>query len=54
MNQARAEAVERAIQKAKDLGANAIIGLDVETSGIGQTNITLLSATGIAVIIEPE
>lgn len=54
IEKARAQAVERAIQKAKDLGANAIIGMDVETSGIGQSSITLLSATGTAVIIEPE
>jgi len=42
------------IEKAKETGANAIVGMDVETSDIGQTNITLISATGTAVIIEPE
>ena len=54
IEKARAQAVERAIEKAKETGANAIIGMDVETSDIGQTNITLISATGTAVIIEPE
>jgi len=54
IEKARAQAVERAIEKAKEVGANAIIGMDVETSDIGQTNITLISATGTAVIIEPE
>ena len=54
IEKSRAQAVERAIQKAEEMGANAIVGMDVETSGIGQTNVTLLSATGTAVVIEPE
>jgi len=54
IEKARKQALERAIQKAKEIGANAIVGLDIETSDIGQSNITLLSATGTAVIIEPE
>ena len=54
IEKARIQATERAIAKAKEMGANAIIGMDMETSDIGQTNITLISATGTAVIIEPE
>jgi uncharacterized protein YbjQ (UPF0145 family) len=54
IEKARVQATERAIEKAKDMGANAIIGMDIETSDIGQTNITLISATGTAVMIEPE
>jgi len=54
IEKARVQATERAIEKAKEMGANAIIGMDMETSDIGQTNITLISATGTAVIIEPE
>ena len=54
IEKARVQAMERAIEKAKKIGANAIIGMDIETSDIGQTNITLISATGTAVIIEPE
>jgi uncharacterized protein YbjQ (UPF0145 family) len=54
IEKARVQATERAIEKAKEMGANAIIGMDIETSDIGQTNITLISATGTAVIIEPE
>ena len=54
IEKARVQATERAIEKAKEIGANAIIGMDMETSDIGQTNITLISATGTAVIIEPE
>jgi uncharacterized protein YbjQ (UPF0145 family) len=45
IRKAKVEAVERAIEEAKKLGANAIIGLDMETSSIGQTNVTLVSAT---------
>jgi len=55
MEKARWEAINRAVYKAKELGANAIIGMDVETSDIGlQTGVVLFSATGTAVIIEPE
>jgi len=54
IEKARWEAIERVKTRAIALGANAIIGLDVETSGIGQTSIMLFSATGTAVIIEPE
>jgi uncharacterized protein YbjQ (UPF0145 family) len=54
MEKARWEAIDRVKARAAALGANAIIGLDVETSSIGQSNIVLFSATGTAVIIEPE
>lgn len=35
------------------MGANAIIGLDVETANLYQT-IALISVTGTAVVIEEE
>lgn len=54
VEKARWEAIDRAKARAAALGANAIVGLDVETSSIGQTNIILFSATGTAVVIEPE
>jgi uncharacterized protein YbjQ (UPF0145 family) len=54
MEKARWEAIDRVKTRAIALGANAIIGLDVETSSIGQSNIVLFSATGTAVLIEPE
>lgn len=54
MEKARWEAIDRAKARAIALGANAIIGLDVETTGIGQSNIVLFSATGTAVLIETE
>jgi len=55
MEKARWEAIERAKARAIALGANAIVGLDVETSDLGlQNGIVLFSATGTAVLIEPE
>jgi uncharacterized protein YbjQ (UPF0145 family) len=55
VEKARWEAIERAKARAIALGANAIIGMDVETSGMGSQNgIMLFSATGTAVIIEQE
>jgi len=55
VEKARWEAIERAKSRAIALGANAVIGLDVETSDLGlQSGIVLFSATGTAVIIEPE
>jgi len=55
MEKARWEAINRAVYRAQELGANAIIGIDVETSDIGlQAGIVLFSATGTAVIVEPE
>jgi len=49
----RVQAMERAIEKAKEIGANAIVGMDIETSNMGET-IMMISATGTAVIIEPK
>jgi uncharacterized protein YbjQ (UPF0145 family) len=56
VDKARWEAIERAKARAIALGANAIIGVDVETSSMGNQNssIMLFSATGTAVVIEPE
>ena len=55
LEKARMEAIERAKMKAMALGANAIIGLDLETSDLGlQAGVVVISATGTAVIAEPE
>jgi uncharacterized protein YbjQ (UPF0145 family) len=53
IEKARSEAIQRIEAKAQSLGANAIIGLDMETSGILQGTV-LISATGTAVVIESE
>ncbi|MBO3803066.1 MAG: YbjQ family protein [Candidatus Brockarchaeota archaeon] len=50
---ARDEALRRVMDQARALGANAIIGLDFETSEIFET-VVLISATGTAAVIEQE
>ena len=56
IEKARVDAVSRCIRQARRLGANAIVGLDIETSDMGgkASYITLLSATGTAVVVEKE
>ncbi len=55
LEKARMEAIERVKSKAVALGANAITGLDMETSDLGyQMGIVVISATGTAVVVEPE
>jgi len=53
MMKARKEALERMINEAKALGANAVIGVDLETSEVFE-GVVLISATGTAVIVEKE
>lgn len=50
---ARRESLNRLIENAKRMGANAIIGADFETSDILQGTATLFSAYGTAVIAKP-
>lgn len=54
IEKARVDSIARAVQKARSLGANAVVGLDIETSDLGESYITLISASGTAVRIEPE
>lgn len=53
IEKARKEAIARAREEAEKLGANALIGLDVETTDILQ-GVVLISVTGTAVEAEPE
>jgi uncharacterized protein YbjQ (UPF0145 family) len=50
---ARRESLQRLIDSAKGMGANAVIGADFETSDILQGTATLFSAYGTAVVVEP-
>jgi len=52
IEKARVEAQQRMKEQAQQIGANAIIGLDMESSDL--LNVIVISATGTAVIIEPE
>lgn len=55
LEKARIEAMNRMREKAMNMGANAVISLDMETSDIGvQAGIVVFSATGTAVVVEPE
>jgi len=55
LEKARVEAIDRMKSKALALGANAVVGLDMETSDLGLgAGIVVISATGTAVVLEPE
>ncbi|MBS3062160.1 MAG: YbjQ family protein [Candidatus Diapherotrites archaeon] len=51
MEKARFESIERLKQKAIALGANAIVGLDLETTEVYMGTV-LVSATGTALVVE--
>ncbi|WP_297466716.1 heavy metal-binding domain-containing protein [Thermococcus sp.] len=53
MAQAREIALQRMIENAKEMGANAVIGMRFMTSNVGQ-RMAEVYAFGTAVIIEPE
>lgn len=53
IEKARVEAMERLRSRARDLGANAVLGLDIETSEVFEGTV-LISATGTAAVIESE
>jgi len=55
LEKARMEAIEKLKAKALEAGANAIVGLDMETSDLGLgMGVVVISATGTAVVVEPE
>jgi len=55
IEKARSEAIDRLRSKAAAMGANAVIGVDVETTELGQAmSLLVFSATGTAVVLEPE
>jgi len=55
LEKARLDAIRRVRSKAVNLGANAVVGLDMETSDLGlQLGVVVISATGTAVVIEKE
>ena len=51
IEKARFEAIERMKEKAQKAGANAVVGVDIETANAYQT-VVILSATGTAMVIE--
>ncbi|WP_297548894.1 heavy metal-binding domain-containing protein [Thermococcus sp.] len=53
MAEAREIALQRMIENAKEMGANAVIGMRFMTSNVGQ-RMAEVYAFGTAVIVEPE
>ncbi|AKK07601.1 heavy metal-binding domain-containing protein [Corynebacterium testudinoris] len=52
---ARESALSEMVQRAQELGANAVIGVDVDYQVMGADNgMMMVSATGTAVTIAPE
>lgn len=50
---ARANALKEMMQKATNIGANAIVGVDVDYEVLGQAgNMLMVAASGTAVVIE--
>lgn len=50
---ARDKAIEEMIQRAKKMGANAVVGVDVDYEVLGEKNgMLMVSASGTAVVIE--
>ncbi|MEM3700712.1 MAG: YbjQ family protein [Candidatus Bathyarchaeia archaeon] len=50
---ARKESLNRLVENAKRIGANAVIGVDFETSDVLQGTATVFAAYGTAVIAKP-
>ena len=49
--QAREEALAEMQKRAAQLGANAIVGVDIDYEVLGQGNMLMVSASGTAVIV---
>jgi uncharacterized protein YbjQ (UPF0145 family) len=53
LEKARADTMDRLQDKASSMGANAVVGLDIETTDLGlQAGVVAISATGTAVLVE--
>ena len=50
--EAREAAIKEMTQRAGALGANAIVGIDIDYEVLGQGNMLMVTASGTAVIIE--
>ncbi|MBC8844603.1 heavy metal-binding domain-containing protein, partial [Escherichia coli] len=52
---AREEAIREMEQRAKDIGANAVIGVDIDYEVLGADNgMLMVTASGTAVVIEAQ
>jgi uncharacterized protein YbjQ (UPF0145 family) len=54
LQRARDIALQEAQDRARELGANALVGIDIDYEVMGQTNgMLMVSVSGTAVVIEP-
>ncbi len=49
---ARTNALNEMEQRAKQMGANAIVGVDIDYEVLGQGNMIMVTASGTAVVVE--
>jgi ribosomal protein L40E len=53
LENARSESLQRLMESAKNMGANAVVATDFETSDILQSTAIVFSTYGTAVVAEP-
>lgn len=49
--EARESAIQEMAQRAEQMGANAVIGIDIDYEVLGQGNMLMVTAAGTAVIV---
>lgn len=52
LRKAKDIAVQEMIEQATDLGANAVIGVDLDYETVGEGSMLMVSASGTAVVVE--
>lgn len=52
VSHARDEAMKEMIERAQAMGANAVVGVDIDYESIGQSNMMMVSVSGTAVVVE--
>lgn len=49
---ARTDAVQEMVERARKMGANAVVGVDIDYEVLGQGNMLMVTASGTAVVVE--
>jgi uncharacterized protein YbjQ (UPF0145 family) len=52
LKEAKATALAEMVQEAQSMGANAVIGVDLDYETVGQGSMLMVSASGTAVFVE--
>jgi uncharacterized protein YbjQ (UPF0145 family) len=52
LKEAKATALDEMIQEAQGMGANAVVGVDLDYETVGQGSMLMVSASGTAVFVE--